>query len=173
MAAAGLLGLLAAGCRLSEEAPPGALPRGQEPPARRFRPASDGLLSGEHLDRYIRVRRAGKGRSDADAARAVGVDPEEFAWVRARVVEALAALDARRVKAEAAGTYARSLAVLREVRTKVRDPEAAGAVEAEILLLEKERTSLSREEPLSRQVAANAELVASRRAEIEAAPSRE
>jgi len=169
---AGVAALLAVGCRASEEVLPSAVPRGEEPAAGRFRPPANGLLSQEHLDVYVRVRRAAKGRSDADAARAVGADSEEFAWVRARVAESLVALDARRVKAEAAGTYARALASLKEARTKVRDPEAARAVDTEIQLLERERGSLSREEPLSPQVTANAKLVAGRRAEIEAVSAR-
>jgi len=135
--------------------------------APRFRAPAGGLLSEKDLDLYVKVRRAAKGRSDADAARAVGANPDEFAWVRARVVEALVALDARRVARAAAETYARSLASLRQARTSVRDPETARAMDEEIAALERERAGLRREESLPQPVASNARLVGARRAEIE------
>src|SRR5262249_52237192 len=65
----------------------------------RFRPPADGLLTPEQLDRYVRVRRVARGRTEAEAARAVGVDSDEYSWVRARVIEALVALDTRRTRA--------------------------------------------------------------------------
>src|SRR6266542_2750923 len=82
----------------------------------RFQPPADGLLTDAQIDRYVRVRRAARGvgkpegprtppleptprlRFDEEAARAVGVDPEEFVWVRARIVEALVALDTSQVR---------------------------------------------------------------------------
>ena len=134
----------------------------------RFRPPPDGLLTGSHLDLYLKVRRAAKGRPDADAARAVGIQPDEFAWVRARVVEASVALDSRRVARAAAETYARALTAVREARQRAKEPETVRAVEREIAQLERERASLLREEPLPPAVAANARLVAGRRTDIEA-----
>ena len=54
------------------EAPKAVLPG--IPPVLRFRPPADGLLTEGQLDRYIRVRRATRGRSEEETARAHGVD---------------------------------------------------------------------------------------------------
>ncbi len=134
----------------------------------RFRPPADGLLSNGQLDLYVRVRRAAHGRSDEDAARAVGADPEEFSWVRARIVEALVTLDTRRVRATAEETYARTLAALNETRKSVKDKDTLRTIDEQIAGLEKERASWKRAEALPAAVASNAARVAARRAEIDA-----
>jgi uncharacterized protein (DUF2342 family) len=135
---------------------------------RRFTPPADGLLTDAELDHYAAVRRAARGRTEADAARALGVDPDEHAWVRARVVEALAALDERRVRAASAETYARTLAQLHETRKSVRDPATAKSIDEQIAGLEKERAAWKKPAPLPPPAAANARRVEKRRAEIEA-----
>lgn len=127
-------------------------------------------MTDAQLERYVRVRRAARGRSDREAARAVGVDPDEFVWVRARVLEALVALQTSRVRSAAEGTYARTLAALRESRRSARDPQTARTLDEQIAGLERERSTLKREDPLPASVAANARKVAPRRAEIDAAP---
>ncbi len=96
------------------------------------------------------------------------VDPAEFAWVRARIAEALLALDARQVSDAAAETYASALAHLRETRRAAKDPKTAARLDAEIAALEKERAALHRPVPAS-AASRNAALVAPRRAEIERA----
>jgi len=133
----------------------------------RFEPPQDRLLTDRHLELYVRVRRAAKDRSDADAARALGVDPDEFAWVRARVVEALVALDERRVRDASGETYARAIAALSETRRSVRDPETARTIDSQIAGLEKEASGLRRPDAPPAEIAANARKVAGRRAEIE------
>lgn len=132
-----------------------------------FRPPADGLVTEAELDRYIRVRRAAKGRSDEEAARAVGVDPEEFTWVRARIVEALVALDGRRIHEASAETYARTITSLKNTRKIVKDRETARTIDEQIAALEKERASFKRVEALPANVSSNARRVAARRAEIE------
>jgi hypothetical protein len=161
--AAAALGV--AGCGRTEAPTP--RPAGGAAAPVRFRPPADGLLTGRHIDLYIRVRRAARGRSDSDAARAIAVDPEEFAWVRARVVEALVLLDARRVREEAAQTYARVIASLHETRKRVRDPATARAIEGEIGALERERAAAQRSETPPPAAAENARRLAARRAEVE------
>jgi hypothetical protein len=162
-------GLAAAACR-KPAAPAAGLPaRPGTALTRSFTPPADGLLSDADLDLYLKVRRASKGRPDGDAARAVGVDPDRFGWVQARIVEALVALDARRVSDDAAETYGRALASLRETRRSVRDPATADALDAKIAQLDRERAGLRRAETLPPRVAANARRVAPRRAEIAAA----
>jgi hypothetical protein len=135
---------------------------------RRFTPPADGLLTDAELDHYVAVRRAARGRTEADAARALGVDPDEHAWVRARVVEALAELDDRRVKAASAETYARTLAQLHETRKSVKDPATAKSIDEQIAGLEKERAAWKKPAPLPQALAANVRRVEKRRAEIEA-----
>jgi hypothetical protein len=134
----------------------------------RFEAPADRLLTSRHLDLYVRVRRAAKDRSDADAARALGVDPDEFAWVRARIVEAVVAGDEARVRAAAAGTYDRTIASLRGTLEGVRDRETARTIQAQVAALERERAGMRRPDPLPNDVAANVRLVGNRRAELEA-----
>jgi hypothetical protein len=136
-------------------------------PAPRFRPPADGVLSDEQVDRFIRVRRAAKGRTDAEAARALGVLPEEIAWTRARVVESLVALDARRVREASADVYAKALASLKAARAQTRDPGDARVLDEQMAALERERASIRREETPPPALARNMRSVSSRRAELE------
>ena len=136
-----------------------------------FVPPADRRLTDRHLDLYVKVRRAARERSESDAARALGVDPDEFAWVRARIIEALVALDESRVRQAAAETYARTIASLRQTLRSVRDPQTARTVESQIAALERERAGMRAPDALPADVAANARKVAARRAELEAAGS--
>jgi hypothetical protein len=133
-----------------------------------FQPPSNRLLTDRHLDVYVKVRRAARDRSEADAARALGIDPDEFAWVRARIVEALVALDEAHVRQESSETYGRTIASLRQTLKSVRDPQTARTVEAQITGLERERTGMRVSDPLPADIAANARKVAGRKAELEA-----
>jgi hypothetical protein len=132
----------------------------------RFRPPEDGHLSPAQIDLYLKVRGAGAG-PEADAVRALGIDPVEFDWTRGRIAEALIALDARAVRESALEAYGKGIAALREARRATRDPRAAARLDVEIAALEKERASARRTEPLPPGVARNAALVAPRRAQIE------
>jgi hypothetical protein len=134
-----------------------------------FAAPADRLLTDRHLDLYVKVRRAARERSESDAARALGVDPDEFAWVRARIVEALVALDESRVRQAAAETYARTIASLRQTLRSVRDAQTARTVEGQIAGLERERAGMRAPNPLPVDIAANARKVAARRAELETA----
>jgi hypothetical protein len=138
-------------------------------PVLQFAPPSDGLLTDAQIDRFVAVRRAARGRTEAEAARALGVDPDEHAWVRARILEAEVALNERRVRAISAETYARTLAQLHQTRGAVRDPATARSIDEQIAALERERSAWKKPEPLPPAVAANAKRVERRRAEIEAA----
>ena len=131
-----------------------------------FSPPADGLLTNAQIDDYLKVLRASGRRPPSDVAGEVGVDSAELAWVRARIDEALLALDARQVTDAAAETYAATLARLRETRRTTRDTKAAARLDAEIAALEKERTALHR--PVAASAASrNAALIAPRRAELE------
>lgn len=135
--------------------------------AARFLPPGDRLLTEVQIDRYIRVRRAAKGRSDQEVARAVGVDPEEFAWARARVVEAMIVLDAQRVRVASDETYARTIASLKETRKSVKDPQTLRTLDEQIAALEREKASLRQLDSSPPNIVANARRVMARRAEIE------
>lgn len=135
---------------------------------RSFEPPPDRLLTDRHLDLYVKVRRAARDRSEADAARALGQDPDELAWVRARIVEALVALDQTRVRQASAATYDRAIASLRTTLKSVRDAQTARSIEGEIAALERERSGMRNPDPLPTDIAANAGKVAARRAELEA-----
>lgn len=135
-----------------------------------FRPPADGLLTDGQIDRYVRVRRAAKGRSEQDAARAVGVDPDELAWVRSRIDEALLEADRRRTRTASDEVYGKTIATLKETRTSVHDPKDARTVDEQIAGLERERATLRRADAVSPALAANARRVGARRAEIDGLP---
>jgi len=136
----------------------------------RFQPPADGLLTEAQLDRYVKVRRTSKGRSDRDAAGVVGADPDEVAWVRARVDEALLEADRRRIRASADEVYGKTLASLRETRKSVKDEKEGRALDEQIAGLERERAALRKADAVPPAIAANAKRVAARRAELEARP---
>ena len=133
----------------------------------RFRPPSDGRLTAEQLDRYVRVRRAARGRTDRDAARALGVDPDEFFWVRGRVFEALLELETQKVRSASDAVYARTVASLRESRKSARDPAIARTLDEQIAGLERERAAIRKPDAAPASVLANARLVAGRRADVD------
>jgi hypothetical protein len=133
-----------------------------------FVPAVDGLLTAGQIDTCLKVLRASGRRAPSDVAESMEVDPAEFAWVRARIAEALLALDARQVSDAAAETYASALARLRETRRAAKDPKTSARLDAEIAALEKERAALHRPVPLS-AASRNALLVAPHRVELERA----
>ena len=134
----------------------------------RFHPPADGVFTDAQLAAFLKVRRAAGNRSEAEAASALGVDPVEIAWVRARVIEALLALDARQVTEAAFESYGGAIAHLREARKATRDPKAAARLELEIAGLERERTSLRRGESPAAASSKNAAHLAPRRAELQA-----
>lgn len=143
------------------------LPGGSLLPTPAFRPPADGILTADGVDRLLRVRRAAKGRTDAEAARALGISPEEIAWTRARVTEALVALDERRVRESSAEVYAKTIATLRAARAGVTNGERARTLDDQIATLDRERASLRTAETPAPALAANMRIVAGRRAEIE------
>ena len=159
-------------CRRSEARAPGKAVLPAIPSIVRFQPPADGLVTDAQLDRYARVRRAARGRTEEEAARAVGVDPQEAAWVRARVVEAIVYLETSQVRASADGTYARTIASLREAAKSAKDRETLKKLEEQIALLEKERAGLRAPDSPAPSVAANARRIAPRRQELDAGSPR-
>ena len=166
LAAVAALG--ASSCRGEKPRPAAAIEGAGGLLSAHYQPPPNGLLTDRHLDLYGKVRRAARDRSESDAARALGVDPDEFAWVRARIVEALVALDASRVREESGQTYARAIASLRETLKSVRDPKTSRTVESQIAALERERAGMRRSETLPAALAENVRKVAARRSELEA-----
>jgi hypothetical protein len=132
----------------------------------RFRPPADGVFTAAQLDAFLKVRRAAGNRNEAQAASALGADPIEIAWVRARIVEALLALEARQVTDAAFESYSGAIARLREARRSTRDPKTAARLDVEIAGLERERASLRKGEPPTPASLKNAARLAPRRAEL-------
>jgi hypothetical protein len=133
-----------------------------------FRAPADGRLTDAQIDAYLKVRRAVDGTvSDAEKARGLGVDPAEFDWVRARIIEALSALDSRKVAEAGLEPYTRGIASLREARVAAGDPRTAARLDTEIAAMERERALLRKPDPLPPAAVANAARVAPRRAQIE------
>ena len=134
----------------------------------RFRPPADGVVTDAQLDAFVRLRRAAGNRSEADAAAALGADPAEIAWVRARIVEALLALDAKQATEPVAESYGAAITRLRETRRSERDPKTAMRLDAEIAGLERERATLRKGDGQGPAAAKNAARIAPRRAELAA-----
>jgi hypothetical protein len=132
----------------------------------RFQPPADGLITEAQLEMFLRVRQAAGRRPPSEVATELGIDPAEFAWVRARIGEALVALDSRQVGDAAWDAYGGALARLRETRRATHDSRAAARLDAEIATLERERGTLRRSEAAS-PASRNAARVAPRRAELE------
>jgi hypothetical protein len=170
IAAVGVAALaLGSGCKRVEPPkidPVGAFNRVARPA---FAPPADGLLTPAHVDLFLKVRAASRGSSVGDALASAGADAGEFTWVRARIQEALMALEADRVAAASSESYARGIAALREARKSARDAKTAARMDAEIAALERERAALRRPNAGIGSIARNAALVARRRSEIEAA----
>src|SRR5262249_37927528 len=165
--------LLAPACRQSREAPrplnqPSAA-LGRLAIAPRFQPPADGQLTDAMIDRYVRIRAAAKGRSETEAARGFGMDSDELVWVRARILEALAALDTRKVRSASEESYSRAIASLKRTRDSAKDKETLRALNEQIAALEKEKASLKNLEALPASILANARRVAPRRADLETA----
>ncbi len=136
----------------------------------RFEPPADSRLTDAQIDMYLRVRRAAaEAGSDGAAATRLGASPAEFDWVRARIFEALLALDSRRAIAASVESYGRAIVTLREARRGAVNAASANRVEREIAALERERQTLRRPDPLNAIVAANAARIEKRRSEIESA----
>ena len=134
-----------------------------------FQAPTDNLLTPAQVDLFLRIRASARGASLGEALAAAGADPGEFAWVRARLQEALLTLDADRIFAASAESYARGIAAVREARKAARDPKTIARLDAEIATLERERGTLRRPGPGLSSVSRNAALVSRRRAEIVAA----
>ena len=132
----------------------------------RFRPPADGVFTAAQLAAFLKVRRAAGNQTEAQAASAVGADPVEIAWVRARIVEALLALEARQVTDAAFESYGGAIARLREARRSTRDPKTAARLDVEIAGLERERASLRKGESPAPASLKNAARLAPRRAEL-------
>jgi len=119
------------------------------------------------IDRYVRIRAAAKGRSETEAARGFGMDSDELVWVRARVVEALAALDARKVRSASEESYSRAIASLKRTRDSAKEKETLRTLNEQITALEKEKASLKTLEGLPASIMANSRRVAARRTALE------
>jgi hypothetical protein len=131
-----------------------------------FQAPPDGLLTDAQVETFLRVRRASGRRPPSEVAVELGVDPAELAWARARIAEALLALDAKQVADAAFETYNAALARMRETRRATKDARVAARLDTEITALERERASLRRGDAASPAVR-NGALVAPRRAELE------
>jgi hypothetical protein len=132
----------------------------------RFQPPADGLLTDAQVDMFVKVRQAAGRRPPSEVAAEMDGDPAEFAWVRARITEALLALDARQVGDAVYEAYGPALARLRESRRATREPKTAARLDAEIAALERERGAVRHSDAAS-PASRNAARVASRRAELE------
>lgn len=159
----------AAGCRRAaqpERDPVGVLKSGARPA---FQAPVDGLLKPQQVDLFLKVRLRARTETMAQALAAAGSDPAEYGWVRARIQEALLALDADRVAAASSESYTRAIAALRQTRKSAPDAKTGARLDAEIATLERERASLRKSGPASASLKRNAALVSQRRAQIEAA----
>jgi hypothetical protein len=155
-----------AGCRKLETREMSAVQALRARARPRFQPPADGLLTAAQIDMFLKVRQAAGRQAPSDVAGGLGVDPAELAWVRARIAEAILALDAKQVGDSTYETYGAALGRLRETRRATRDAKAAARLDAEIAALERERATLRRNDSAS-PASRNAVLIAGRRGELE------
>ena len=158
--------LPAAGCRRLETGDLDAARARQARFLPHFRAPADGVLTDAQLDAFLRVRKAAGRRTEAEAASALGADPLEIAWVRARVVEALLVLEAARVTDAAFESYTAAIGRLREARRSEREASTAARLDVEIAGLERERASLRKGAAPATAAAKNAARVEARRTEL-------
>ena len=157
--------LAAAACRKLEPPKLEAVRAIQARVRPRFAPPADGLLTDAQIDAFLRVQRAAGRRPPSDVAEGMGVDPVEFAWVRARIAEGLAALETKQVSDAALESYAAAVGRLRETRRTIRDSKAAARLDAEIAALDRERATLGGPLPAT-AASRNGARLASRRTEL-------
>ena len=194
LAAAGLLVLLAAGCR---EAPPAG---GPSPAARRpaesegFRPPENGVLTAAQAEAFLKVREetarvlatpggsapleGDEGISDATearaaevrAARALSVPVGEYFWVRERVLEAEAAAQTAKLNADVLALLGRTLDSLRQRRAAAPDDASRQLLDEQIASFEAEAARVRREaaEPEPASIRENLAVLAPYRAKLSA-----
>jgi hypothetical protein len=164
-----LLGLAGGGCRRTAPRRLDAVRALKASVQLQFHPPADGLLTDAMLDSYLKVRRQARSQTEGEALRATGTDAAAYAWTRARVQEAMLALESGRVAAAAGESFARAEAVAREARRSARDPKVVARLDSEIAALERERAGLRKGDAFAPVVLRNASRVGARRAEIEEA----
>ncbi len=154
-----------AGCGGSDAptAPPSAAPL-PRPGASRdvYRPPADGRVTPQQVETYLGVvdrmrldRKAGKTPASTDpltsvpadvaAARARGVNTEEFLWVKERVLEAEAAAMTARLNASVLAMLDRTLGDLRARRADAADEGSRKLVAEQIANFEAEAERVRRE----------------------------
>ena len=83
------------------------------------------------------------------------------------MIEALIALDERRVRESSAEVYAKAIAPLRAARAAARNPRDARELDDQIAALERERAAVRREETPAPALARNMKTVLGHRGDLQ------
>jgi type II secretory pathway component HofQ len=155
-----------------------------------YRPPADGRVTRAQVEAYERVlgaavasirahppqRSAGTSLGESEtspdvaAARRERIDPEEYLWVRERVLEAEASVATARLNADAVAILERTLAELRSRRSGAADEGSRKLLDEQVGIFGGEVERLRREarEPEPSSVRENVKLLEPRRARLEA-----
>ena len=168
--------LLLAACGGERSGPQASIPSATRvsPP---YTPPSDGRLTekqvGEFLQISGRVPRPASPAGDPLAS-AFRMNPDEYLWVRLKILEARIAIEDAEARRRNVETYRKTIASLKSVASVSKDPPTRDSLNRQAGELERELAEaerLLRKPPLPAD-AFNQALVARRQREIEAASSR-
>lgn len=170
--------------------PAGGDPQRSDRVRETYRPPADGRVTRAQVEAYERVLGAavesmkahppqrsagtslGEGETapDVAAARRERIDPEEYLWVRERVLEAEASVATARLNSDAIAILERTLAELRLRRSAAADEGSRKLLDEQVGIFSGEVERLRREarEPEPPSVRENVKLLEPRRARLEA-----
>lgn len=182
----GSSGSRSSGSRTADSGEPSRAERFRET----YRPPVDGRITRIQVEAYERVLGAavesmkaqppqhsaatslGEGETapDVAAARREKIDPEEYLWVRERVLEAEASVATARLNSDAVAILERTLSELRSRRSAAADEGSRRLLEEQVAIFGGEVERLRREarEPEPASVRENVKLLEPRRARLEA-----
>lgn len=178
---ASLMVLVSCGApRETENGRPGAPAR-----PRAYMPPADGRLTDAQVAKYVaflqnRARLSpaeadseGESRVDreAEAARSLGVNPDEIRWIGQKVLEARIRIGEKEAERRNLDTYRATIVSLRKALDASTDPATRSTVSRQIGELEKESEEIERSlrRPTERVLASNQALVLHYRVDLDAA----
>lgn len=152
---------------------------------RAYMPPADGRLTEAQVSKYVAFlqnrARLSSGASDsegdsrvdreAEAARSLGVNPDEIRWIGQKVLEARIRIGEKEAERRNLETYRATLVSLRKALDASTDPATRSTVSRQIAELEKESAEIERSlrRPTERVLASNQALVLHYRVDLDSA----
>ena len=152
---------------------------------RAYTPPADGRLTEAQIAKYVaflqnRARLSpaepdaeseSRGDRDAEAARSLGVNPDEMRWIGQKILEARIRIGEKEAERRNLETYRATLASLRKALDASTDPATRSTVSRQIAELERESAEIERSlrRPTERVLASNQALVLHYRVDLDSA----